>query len=91
MPMTEDFTAFFDTDEHATAATYNASTVNGIMEDQFVEVNGMEATKPTFLCAEADVSGIAHGSSITINAIVYSVVGHQPDGTGLILLILQEP
>ena len=61
------------------------------MEDQFVEVNGMESQKPTFLCAAADVSGIAHNDTITINAINYTIVGHQPDGTGLVLLILMEP
>lgn len=91
MPMTEDFTAFFNSVEHGTEATYSAATVIGIMEDQFVEVNGVESTRPTFLCAASDVSGISHGSSITINAIIYSVVGHQSDGTGLILLILKAP
>lgn len=91
MPMTEDFTAFLNTSEHATEATYNAAAVNGIMEDQFVAVNGIESVKPTFLCAVADVSGIAHGNSITINSIIYTVVGTQLDGTGMILLILKEP
>lgn len=91
MPMTEDFTAFFNVDEHATAATYNAATVDGIFEDQFVAVNGIESSHPTFNCAEADVTGIAHGDTITINSVAYTVVGHQPDGTGLMFLILKEP
>jgi hypothetical protein len=91
MPMTEDFSAFFNADEHATTATYLAASVIGIFEDLFVAVNGVESTRPTFLCPVADVPSVAHGSTITINAIDYTVVGHQPDGTGLILLILEEP
>lgn len=91
MPMTEDLTAFFDVDEHATAATYNAATVNGIFEDQFVAVGGIESSRPTFTCDEADVAGIVHGDSITINSIIYTVAGHQPDGTGIMFLILKEP
>ena len=89
MPMTEDFTAFFNSSEHGTEATYNAASVVGIFEDQFVEVGGIESVKPTFLCSTADVSGIAHNDNITINAIIYAVVGLQPDGTGVILLILK--
>ena len=91
MPMTEDFTAFFDTDEHATAATYNASTVNGIFEDQFVSVGGIESSKPTFTCAEADVTGIKNGDTLIVNSVDYKVVGTQPDGTGMMFLVLQEP
>jgi hypothetical protein len=92
MPMTEDFTAFFNSAEHGTEATYGAASVIGIFENQYVEVNGVGSTKPTFLCSESDVSGIANGSTITINAVAYTVAGPpQEDGTGLTLLILQEP
>lgn len=91
MPMTEDFTAFFNIAEHGTTATYNAADVVGIFEDQFVEVSGIESIKPTFTCAAADVSGVAHGDSITIDAVIYNVQGLQPDGTGTIMLILRAP
>lgn len=91
MPMTEDFSAFFNASEHGTTATYNAADVVGIFEDRYVEVNGVETVKPTFACAEAEVAGVAHNDTITINALVYTVKGTQPDGTGVILLILQAP
>jgi hypothetical protein len=90
MPMTEDFSAFFNTAEHAVEATYNANPVNGIFENQYVEIEGVGSTNPTFLCAEADVAGIVNGDTITINSVDYVVVGPpQNDGTGLTLLILR--
>lgn len=98
MPMTEDFNAFFNVDEHGSVATFDSTQIVGIFEDQFLEVDGVESLKPTFTCAEADVPGVTHGigagagagakDSITINAVKYRIVGHQPDGTGLIMLVL---
>ena len=89
--MTEDYTAFFNATEHGTTALYNAANVIGIFEDRYVEVSGVESVKPTFTCSAAEVTGIAHGSTITINALVYTVKGVQPDGTGVVLLVLQAP
>lgn len=89
--MSEDFAAFFNANEHGTEAIYNSSTITGIFENNFVAVNGVETSNPTFLCPESDVAGIAHGDVLTIGSVPYTVVGTQSDGTGLIFLILQEP
>lgn len=90
MPMTEDFTAFFNTDEHATAATYEGSTVNGVFDREYSAVLGLEANTPTFTCDESDVSDIAHGDTITIDGTDYTVREIQPDGTGVVVLVLEE-
>lgn len=88
-----DLANFFDTDEHGTAATYSGSTVNGIFDNEFFEADGgtvgVESAQPLFTCQTDDVSGIAHGDSITISGTAYTVRGVQPDGTGVTQLILE--
>lgn len=91
MPMTEDMTVFFNVGEHATAATYKTTTVKGIFENQYVEVNGVQSVKPTFLTAVDSVPGIVRGNKILIENISYTFIFHQPDGTGLTLLVLEAP
>lgn len=90
MAFTETIADFFSTDDFAVAATYDGSTVNGIFDHEYVEVENVEGERPVFLCASSDVSGAAHGESITIEGTAYTIAGIQPDGTGLTLLILSE-
>lgn len=90
MSINDDLTVYYDTDDFAIAATYNAAAVNGIFNHAYVEVEGVEGERPVFECAEADVAGIAHGETFTVNATTYTVVGVQPDGTGVVLIILSE-
>jgi len=90
MAMIETLSAFFDTADFAVAATYNTATVNGIFSHEYVDIEGVEGERPTFTCVESDVSGIAHGDALTVNATVYTIAGVQPDGTGIVLLVLSE-
>lgn len=95
MAFTENISEFFDSDDFATAATYGASTVYGIFDNEYADdlggTVGVEGSNPTFTCAAADVAGIKDGDAITINATSYKVAGPpQPDGTGLITLQLQD-
>ena len=87
---TEDLTDFLDPDDFAVQAVYLGQNVNGILDREFVMVLDMEAEHPTFTCRAADVSNAAHGDAITVNSTAYTVVGLQPDGTGITKLILQE-
>jgi len=87
---TEDLSEFLDSTEMADNATIGASTIAGIFDNQFVEVHGIEGVRPVFVCAEADVSSIAHGDALTIKTVSYKVAGVQPDGTGLTSLILEK-
>ena len=91
MPMTEDMTAFFNTAEHGTTAVYKTTDVVGIFENQYVEINGVQSLKPTFLTAVDSVPNIKRGNYIKINNVDYSFIMSQIDGTGLALLILEAP
>jgi len=53
-------------------------------------VQGVEGFHPVFTCAQADVSSVAHGDSITIGGVVFHVQGVQRDGTGMVALILED-
>ena len=90
MPFVEDLSEFFDTDEHASAATYSGSTIKGIFKDEYVMVRGVESSVPVYVCAESDVPSVSNSSQIIINGVTYSVIEPQPDGTGLIRLVLNE-
>lgn len=90
MAFSETLSEFFDSDDFAIAAVYSAATVYGLFDHEFVVMQGIEGERPIFMCAEADVTGIAHGDTILINATTYTVIGLQPDGHGAITLILTE-
>ena len=59
---------FFDTDDFATASSYtptggSASTVNGIFDNEFFEVDplsgvGVVSAQPRFICATADLPAV---------------------------------
>jgi len=90
---TEDFAVEGSYSNAADAATHptNASTVNGIFDEKYVEVNGMGAVRPTFTCATSDVSDAGDGAKVTISGVVYTVRSPQPDGTGVTMLVLEAP
>jgi len=71
------------------SAVFGADTISGVFDNKFVEVNGVEDVHPVFTCRTADVPGVAQGSAITVNGTAYTVVGVQPDGTGMSMLLLE--
>jgi hypothetical protein len=86
-----DLSGFFDTDQFAIAGTYDGSTtVNGILDRDYVEIGNVEGEFPVFTCVASDVSGVVHGKTLVANSTSYVVRGAQPDGTGLITLVLEE-
>lgn len=92
---TEDLSGFFDTGDFADAGTYthvgaSPATVNGIFDSYFVDPLGIEGNSPRFICASSDVSSVAHGDSLVVDSVTYHVVGVEPDGTGVVVLKLQE-
>lgn len=96
MPFTENFAEFVDPDAPGVkAATYGAATIYGHWFDDYTEVAlglaGVESSGPAFECAEADVPAVAHGSTLTIDAVAYTVRGVQPDGHGWVRLKLEAP
>jgi len=53
-----------------------------------LDVSEVESTEPTLLARTADVSSLAHGDTLTISAVNYTVRGIQPDGTGMTQIML---
>ena len=85
---------FFDVDDFGTAATFAGGTVNGIFDNDFIEVEtgagvGVALQQPRFICRTADVSSAAEGNAITIGGTAYTIRIVQPDGTGMTTLILE--
>lgn len=70
--------------------TINSSAVDGIFTNEFVTVDFVESKKPTFNCKSSAVAGIAHGANVVAaDSTTYKVRGIQPDGTGMVKLILE--
>lgn len=92
--LTNDLDVFLNSDEFAVDVTYNAATIQGIFDAEFssaVEGEvGIESTVPQVLVKTSDVPNVAHNETMTINSVVYSVIGIQPDGTGVTLILLSE-
>ena len=101
-----DLPEFFNLDEFAVPAVYDgyvvsaggrtavSKTVNVIFDNSIQVVNpvtaGVELTAPQAMIQAADVPNVQRGDTLTINAVVYQIIGIQPDGTGLLTLILSE-
>jgi hypothetical protein len=91
---------FFDPNDFGDAASYtvqggSAVTVNGIFDNEFVEVDAggtipVAMEQPTFTCRTSDVSSASEGDSITIKTVNYTVRVVQSDGTGVTVLVLEE-
>ncbi len=99
MAFTEDFDNYFDTDDFAVAASWTpnggeATTVNGVFDGEYFDdvggSVGIESSQPRFTCAAADVPAVAQGDAIVISGTTYEIVNVQPDGTGEVVLILEE-
>lgn len=90
MPVGEDLGAYLDPDfGHGTAATIGGRAVYGVYDHPFGEVLGAATEAPTFLCREADAR-VDTGDTIAVRGIPYTIRGREPDGTGLVTLILEE-
>jgi hypothetical protein len=95
-----DLAVFLSINDFGIAATYtpaggSAATVNGIFDNDIVEVDAggsiaMAVRQPRFLCRTQDVSSAADGDAITINSASYTIRMVDHDGTGMTNLILEK-
>ena len=90
---TEDFSAFMNTSEFATACTINGATVAAIFDAAYAQGSvgsyGMASTQPTLTLATASVPATPVGAAVTVGAAAYTVAAHEPDGTGVSRLLLE--
>ena len=79
-------------DYGTTVTKADTSTFTAIFDNDFLAVDldesEVESTEPTLLARTSDVSGLAHGDSLTISSTSYTVRGIQPDGTGMTQIML---
>jgi hypothetical protein len=89
--MTEDLAPFFA--DFAVDATVNGAAVRGIFDNGFalgaVGI-GMAGTQPTLRLRTADVTADPVGQAVSVNAVAYTVAAHEPDGTGVSVLMLER-
>lgn len=93
--LTTDLDIFLNSNEFAVDVTFNAATIRGIFDNEFIallerEGIGVEGAGPQCLFKTSDVSTAIHGDTMTIESIVYNIIGIQPDGTGLTRILLSE-
>lgn len=87
--------AFLDADEFGVEATYSGQTISGILLDahEAAEYGArvpVESADYIFACRASDVSGVAHGDSLTVSGTAYTVRGVEPDGEGMVRLRLAD-
>lgn len=73
-------------------ATLNGVEVAGVFDNAYRAGDigiGMASTQPAFTTLTAHVVGEAVGQLLTINGTSYYVAAHEPDGTGMSLLLLE--
>lgn len=98
MPFAEALAPFFDPADFGIEAAYlplgstdDPVPVNGIFDKAYVDPLGVvEGAAPVFTCAAASVPAVKHGDALTIDGTTYTVRGVEPDGTGVVLLRLEE-
>lgn len=97
MPMTEDLTAFFDVNEHATSAALDNVEVAGIFDNGYIGALGgvVGTADPTYTLPTASTRRTQQGSTLRIidgphAGNRYTVTSVEPDGSGVTTLRLQR-
>lgn len=72
-------------------ATIGAVTgVEGIFDKDYSDAFGItDGTRPVLLISATAAPAAAVGTSVTINAVTYTIAEIQPDGTGMTRLFLK--
>ncbi len=90
----ETLAPFFNTSEFGSPATLAGVAVQGIFDAAYqlagVGDVGMASTAPVFTLPTAQVPGGIVGQLLVASGINYTVVEHQPDGTGVSQLLLER-
>lgn len=92
--LTDDLNIFLDDSEFAVDVIFNSETIQGIFDNEFIAVVkddiGVETTTPQCQFKTSDVLSAAHGDIMTINSVDYNIIGIQPDGTDMTLILLSQ-
>lgn len=92
MAFVEDPTLFYG--DFAVAATLAAAAIpSGVIFDnayrEALDGHVVEGTMPTVLAVASEIPSVEHGQSLVVNATTYTVRGIEPDGVGMVRLMLE--
>ncbi len=90
MPFTEDLTPFFALDDFAELVTVAGVTFAAVFDAAHVVGLEVASVRPMLTCREADVTGAAIGSPAIVRGVAYTVREIQPDGTGVVSLMIER-
>lgn len=82
-------TAAFLTD-FAVPATVGGVSIQAIFDAAYADPLGIAGNSPQLTVATEDLPAVAVGQTVTVNATSYTVVGIEPDGTGITTLQLRR-
>lgn len=90
----EDTSAYFDTvTGFAQTCTLDGVDVPGIFDNAYaigaVGPYGMATTEPRLALKTTNVPADVVGKSCVVDSVAYTVVAHEPDGTGISVLRLE--
>ncbi len=67
-----------------------AVSFSAIFDQQYAEIEGVDSAAPAVHCLSSDVSNAKQGDTVVVQSVTYSVISVQPDGTGVVVLILSR-
>lgn len=94
MAFTEDLSPFFSDDEFAVDVVLNSVPVKAIFDNAYARGDvgslGMASTQPALTLASSDVPSSPRGKTCVVGSVTYKVAEHEPDGTGVSVLLLEK-
>ncbi|MDH5187352.1 MAG: head-tail joining protein [Rhodospirillaceae bacterium] len=66
------------------------TTITGIFDNLFIETQKTQGTRPTFTCKASAVTDISNGAALTVDSVDYLAREWEPDGMGLIMIIMEK-
>jgi hypothetical protein len=95
MAFTEDSAVFINADTPGyVLATVGGVEVDALFDNGYAAALGIEGSAPSLTAASSSaVSSAAHGTTVVVGGVSYTVTGVEPDGTGddgMTVLRLQE-
>ena len=91
---TEDLSVFFNVADMATACTLNGAAVQAIFDNGYAQgqvgLAGMASAQPSLMLPTASVPASPVSMAAVVGGVTYTVVAHEPDGTGVSTLLLER-
>jgi hypothetical protein len=88
----DDLDEMLSTDDHGVSASYNGSTFEGILNQEYYQQDvgtaGIASSKPVFYTRSSNLVDLEEGEIFSIGDRDYSVAHFEPDGQGLTMVVL---